>query len=155
MDRLRESELIHCRWAMAGVAGCLFVELLGFGNWFDAPLWAVNGGTATYFGVPVPVDVRTIVLVELIAMAGVEILRNEQSDAKKRQYPGALAPPVGGLLGTQRSRVAYNRRPPSASRRPPARHRLRLLLLDIGSFWYRASCSSPLVPASLEPANAG
>jgi hypothetical protein len=92
MNRLAEAEVIHGRWAMAGVVGCLFVELLGFGDWFTAPLWAVEGSTATYFGVPVPFDVKTIVLVELVAMAGVEILRNEQKDASKRIYPGA--PPL-------------------------------------------------------------
>ena len=39
LERFRESELIHCRWAMAGAAGVIAVELLGQGNWFDAPLW--------------------------------------------------------------------------------------------------------------------
>lgn len=36
---LQEAELIHGRWAMLGVAGSLAVEVLGFGNWYDAPLW--------------------------------------------------------------------------------------------------------------------
>lgn len=90
LDRLRESELVHGRWAMLGVVGCLLPEILGFGDWFEAPLWAVNGGTPTYFGVPVPVDVKTIILVEIIAMAGVEILRNEESEPMKRAYPGVL-----------------------------------------------------------------
>lgn len=39
LQRYTEAELIHGRWAMAGVAGCLAVELLGQGSWFDAPLW--------------------------------------------------------------------------------------------------------------------
>lgn len=39
LDRFRESELIHSRWAMAGAAGVLAVELAGQGNWYDAPLW--------------------------------------------------------------------------------------------------------------------
>ena len=88
LDRLRESELVHGRWAMLGVVGCLLPEILGFGDWFEAPLWAVNGGTPSYFGVPVPVDVKTIILVEIVAMAGVEILRNEESEPLKRAYPG-------------------------------------------------------------------
>jgi hypothetical protein len=29
---------------MLGVAGALAVELLGFGNWFDAPLWVRGSG---------------------------------------------------------------------------------------------------------------
>lgn len=36
--RFREAELIHGRWCMLAVAGMLSVELLGFGNWVDAPL---------------------------------------------------------------------------------------------------------------------
>lgn len=39
LDRFRESELIHSRWAMAGAAGVIAVELAGQGNWYDAPLW--------------------------------------------------------------------------------------------------------------------
>jgi hypothetical protein len=79
---------------MLGVAGCLFVEVLGLGNWYDAPLWAVNGGTATYFGIPVPLDIKTVLLLELILMAGVEIQRNEESDPEKRVYPGAHSLPL-------------------------------------------------------------
>jgi hypothetical protein len=63
LQRFRESELIHCRWSMLGVAGVLAVELLGFGNWYDAPLWAINGGKATWFGVDVPFDITTLVAV--------------------------------------------------------------------------------------------
>jgi hypothetical protein len=94
LQRLRESEVVHGRWAMLGVAGCLFVEVLGLGNWYDAPLWAVNGGTATYFGIPVPLDIKTVILLELILMAGVEIQRNEEPDPEKRVYPGAQISPV-------------------------------------------------------------
>ncbi len=39
LARFRDSEVFHGRWAMLGVAGCLAVELLGYGNWYDAPLW--------------------------------------------------------------------------------------------------------------------
>lgn len=44
LQRYTEAELIHCRWAMVGVAGCLGVELFGQGSWFDAPLWVRFGG---------------------------------------------------------------------------------------------------------------
>ena len=91
LPRLAEAEVIHGRWAMMGVAGCLAVELFGFGDWFDAPLWAVEGANATYFGVPVPFDIKTLILLELVLMAGVEVLRNEEKDAGKRMYPGAAS----------------------------------------------------------------
>lgn len=39
LKRFTEAEVIHCRWAMLGAAGCLGVEVLGQGNWYDAPLW--------------------------------------------------------------------------------------------------------------------
>ena len=89
LPRLAEAEVIHGRWAMMGVAGCLAVELAGQGDWFDAPLWAVEGATPTYFGVPVPFDITSIILFELVLMAGVEVLRNEEKDGAKRMYPGA------------------------------------------------------------------
>ena len=41
---------MHARWAMLGVAGSLAVEILGLGNWLDAPLMALNGGVSTYMG---------------------------------------------------------------------------------------------------------
>ena len=94
LQRLAESEVIHGRWAMLGVAGILFVEVLGLGSWFEAPLWAVNGGAPTYFGIPVPLDIKTVLLLELILMAGVEIQRNEESDPAKRRYPGAPTAPL-------------------------------------------------------------
>ena len=43
-DRFQESELIHSRWAMAGVAGVLIIELLGQGNWISAQTWVRNEG---------------------------------------------------------------------------------------------------------------
>ncbi|WP_289480764.1 chlorophyll a/b-binding protein, partial [Klebsiella pneumoniae] len=46
LARFRESEVFHCRWAMLGAAGVLGVEVLGYGNWYDAPLPLVQGGSA-------------------------------------------------------------------------------------------------------------
>jgi hypothetical protein len=92
IGRLAEGEVINGRWAMAACVGCLTVELFGFGNWFDAPLWAVNGTAPTYFGVTVPFDITTIILVEIVLMAGAELLRGNQEDPVKRIYPGT--PPL-------------------------------------------------------------
>jgi light-harvesting complex I chlorophyll a/b binding protein 1 len=38
LAKFREAELIHARWAMLGVAGMLAVEVLGYGNWLEAPI---------------------------------------------------------------------------------------------------------------------
>eukprot|EP00878_Enallax_costatus_P029754 GHUV01032300.1.p1 GENE.GHUV01032300.1~~GHUV01032300.1.p1 ORF type:complete len:141 (-),score=29.13 GHUV01032300.1:59-481(-) len=47
-QRFTESEVIHCRWAMLGAAGVLGVEALGFGNWYDAPMWVSNRGSYSH-----------------------------------------------------------------------------------------------------------
>ncbi|KAJ9522665.1 light-harvesting protein of photosystem I [Haematococcus lacustris] len=93
--RFREAELIHCRWAMLGVAGCLAVEVLGYGNWYDAPNWALTGGEPTWFGVPVPFDIPTLLGVEVLSFAIVEGLRNENQDGPRRLYPGGAFDPLG------------------------------------------------------------
>merc|ERR1719235_465699 len=84
LARYQEAELIHCRWAMLGVAGALTVEALGIGNWYDAPLAAKQ----TYFGVEVPLDLNTLIPIEIILMAAVEGRRFETSEQEKRSYPG-------------------------------------------------------------------
>lgn len=95
LERFRESELIHSRWAMAGAAGVIAVELAGQGNWYDAPLWAVKGGNPTYFGVPLPFDINTLIGIEFVAIAGSEALRNNEADSEKRKYPGGAFDPLG------------------------------------------------------------
>eukprot|EP00884_Botryococcus_braunii_P020129 jgi/Botrbrau1/67/Bobra.0022s0060.2 len=80
---------------MLGVFGALIVEVLGLSNWYDAPLWAVNGGTATWFGLPIPFNVATILGVEVVAMAAAEAARGNEPDAEKRKYPGGAFDPLG------------------------------------------------------------
>jgi len=98
LTRFRESEVIHGRWAMLGAAGCLGVEVLGYGNWYDAPLPLVNGGQATYFGATVPFDLGTLAAVEFALMAGVESMRGG-AETEKRVYPGGAFDPMGMSKG--------------------------------------------------------
>jgi len=95
LQRFQEAELVHCRWAMAGVAGALGAELLGQGDWYQAPLWAINGGTPTYLGIPVPFSLSTLLAIEFVAIAGAEAQRNAEPDAEKRKYPGGAFDPLG------------------------------------------------------------
>eukprot|EP00191_Tetraselmis_sp_GSL018_P000668 CAMPEP_0177599770 /NCGR_PEP_ID=MMETSP0419_2-20121207/13197_1 /TAXON_ID=582737 /ORGANISM="Tetraselmis sp., Strain GSL018" /LENGTH=215 /DNA_ID=CAMNT_0019092579 /DNA_START=227 /DNA_END=874 /DNA_ORIENTATION=- len=95
LSRFRESEIIHCRWAMLGVAGSLAVEVLGLGDWYSAPNWALEGGSPTWFGQTIPFDLNTLLVIEFVLMAGVEVLRGTESDAEKRCYPGGAFDPLG------------------------------------------------------------
>jgi light-harvesting complex I chlorophyll a/b binding protein 1 len=99
LERFTESEIIHGRWAMLGVAGSLAGEILGQGNWADAPLWAVNGGTPTYLGIPVPFNLTTLLAIEFVAMAGAEVQRGATQEAEKRKYPGGAFDPFGFSKG--------------------------------------------------------
>ncbi|KAG6410128.1 hypothetical protein SASPL_128178 [Salvia splendens] len=93
LERYKESELIHCRWAMLAVPGILVPEALGLGNWVKAQEWAaVPGGQATYLGNPVPWGtLPTILAIEFLAIAFVEHQRSMEKDPEKKKYPGRLA----------------------------------------------------------------
>ena len=95
--RYKESELIHCRWAMLAVPGVLVPEALGLGNWVEAQQWAATpGGQATYLGYPVPWGNLPVVLaVEAFAIAFSEALRNDEKALEKRKYPGGPFDPLG------------------------------------------------------------
>ncbi|KAH7422872.1 hypothetical protein KP509_12G030000 [Ceratopteris richardii] len=95
--RYKESELIHCRWAMLAVPGVLIPEALGYGNWVEAQKWAATpGGQATYLGNPVPWGTLPIVLaIEALAIAFVEAQRNYEKEPEKRNYPGGAFDPLG------------------------------------------------------------
>lgn len=98
LKRFQESEVIHGRWAMLGVAGVLAVELLGQGNWYDAPLPLVQGGKATYFGAEIPFDLGTLTAIEFAAMAGAESFRGA-AEGDKKMYPGGAFDPMGMSKG--------------------------------------------------------
>jgi len=98
LKRFQESEVIHGRWAMLGVAGCLGAELLGQGDWYSAPLPLLQGGKATYFGAEVPFDLGTLAAIEFAAMAGAESFRGN-AEPEKRVYPGGAFDPMGMSKG--------------------------------------------------------
>ncbi|XP_022133484.1 chlorophyll a-b binding protein 6A, chloroplastic [Momordica charantia] len=97
LERFKESELIHCRWAMLAVPGILVPEALGLGNWVKAQEWAaVPGGQATYLGQPVPWGtLPTILVIEFLAIAFVEHQRSMEKDPEKKKYPGGAFDPLG------------------------------------------------------------
>jgi len=95
LQRFQEAELVHCRWAMAGVAGALGAELLGQGDWYEAPKWAITGGQPQYLGIPLPFSMTTLLAIEFVSIAGAEAQRQAEPDAEKRKYPGGAFDPLG------------------------------------------------------------
>lgn len=105
LARFRESELMNGRWAMLGVAGSLAVEILGLGNWYTGPSWVQEGGTATYLGNPIPFDIKTLALIELVLMGVVEGYRASEKDLETRMYPGGAFDPFGFSKGGDKAKL--------------------------------------------------
>ena len=95
LDRLVECELLHARWCMLATAGCLAVELGGYGTWIEAAQWPVSGAPLTYFGNEVPINLGAVVAIEVLSMAYLEVARNGETDPVKRCYPGGPFDPLG------------------------------------------------------------
>lgn len=101
LAQYREAEVIHCRWAMLGVAGMLGQELLGYGNWIDAPLSLAGGADATYAGTDLgpAITVPVIIAAEVALMGFVEGKRGSAKEAESRVYPGGAFDPMGLAKG--------------------------------------------------------
>lgn len=80
---------------MLGAAGAIVQEATGQGNWFDAPKWALTGGSPTYLGVPVPFNLAALIGIETVAIAFVEMQRVYETDPEKSAYPGGQFDPLG------------------------------------------------------------
>uniref|UniRef100_A0A0C9S7B4 Chlorophyll a-b binding protein, chloroplastic n=1 Tax=Wollemia nobilis TaxID=56998 RepID=A0A0C9S7B4_9CONI len=87
LQRFRECELIHGRWAMLGTLGALAVEAFTGVYWQDAGKVELVEGSS-YFGLPLPFNMQTLVLVEVLLVGYIEIERNKNLDPETRLYPG-------------------------------------------------------------------
>jgi light-harvesting complex II chlorophyll a/b binding protein 4 len=94
LNRFRETELIHGRWAMLATLGCVVAELNTGVNWVDAGKVELEQGSS-YAGLPLPFDITQLCILEAILMGGVEVLRNTELDPEKRIYPGGAFDPLG------------------------------------------------------------
>ncbi|KAG0558663.1 hypothetical protein KC19_10G044600 [Ceratodon purpureus] len=91
-----QAELVHARFAMAGVAGILFTDLLRASGRTDIPLWYEAGAYKFEFA-----DTKTLFIVQLLLMGFVETKRwmdfvNPGSQAAEDSFFG-LEPAFGGL----------------------------------------------------------
>jgi len=101
VNKYREAELIHARWAMLASAGFIIPEglesngakIVG-GTWFETGSFMLDGGTLNYFAVPWgiasnPLPLFVVVAIEVGLMAAVETYR------KNGKGPAGYSPGVG------------------------------------------------------------
>jgi len=93
LQRFRECELIHGRWAMLATLGVIVAESATGVSWVDAGKVELDG--ARYLDFALPFSVSQLCWFELIAVGGAELYRNGELDAEKRTYPGGAFDPLG------------------------------------------------------------
>ncbi|MGG6532894.1 UNVERIFIED_CONTAM: hypothetical protein C3P02_19740, partial [Clostridioides difficile] len=87
LQRFRECELIHGRWAMLATLGALSVEWLTGVTWQDAGKVELVEGSS-YLGQPLPFSLTTLIWIEVLVIGYIEFQRNAELDPEKRLYPG-------------------------------------------------------------------
>ena len=93
LNRFRETEVIHGRWAMLATLGCIVAELNTGVNWVDAGKVELEQG-ASYGGLPLPFDLTQLCILEALLVGTIEVLRNGELDSEKRVYPGGAFDPL-------------------------------------------------------------
>jgi light-harvesting complex II chlorophyll a/b binding protein 4 len=93
IDRFRETEVIHGRWAMLAALGALFGEIATGVNWVEAGKYELDNGSV-YFGLSLPFDLTQLSIITALSMGYVEVLRNNNLDLEKRVYPGGFFDPL-------------------------------------------------------------
>jgi light-harvesting complex II chlorophyll a/b binding protein 4 len=94
IDRFRECELLHSRWAMLGLTGAAVAEAATGISWADAG--KVELEQPQYLGFPLPgLTVGTLTWIEVILMGYLEFARSAELDQDKRCYPGGAFDPLG------------------------------------------------------------
>merc|ERR1711964_20722 len=93
LERFRECELIHGRWAMVATLGIIVAESATGVSWIDAGKVELDG--ARYLNFDLPISISQICWFEAIAVGGAELYRNGELDPEKRIYPGGAFDPLG------------------------------------------------------------
>lgn len=92
LQRFRECELIHGRWAMLGALGVLACEFSTGVAWQDAI--GLEYSQPAYANFDLPFDINNLAVANSVLMLGVEVLRNSTTDPEKRCYPGGAFDPL-------------------------------------------------------------
>ena len=93
LQRFRECELLHGRWAMLATLGCLAAEFNTGINWSEAQLVELRDGPS-YAGLTLPFNFTVLAWLNSLLMGGVELFRNAELDPEKRIYPGGAFDPL-------------------------------------------------------------
>lgn len=92
LNRFRECELIHGRWAMLACLGCIVAESATGVSWVEAGKVELDG--AQYWNNQLPFSISQLCWIEALAVGGAEIYRNTELDPTKRCYPGGIFDPL-------------------------------------------------------------
>jgi light-harvesting complex II chlorophyll a/b binding protein 4 len=92
LQRFRECELIHGRWAMLGALGALASEASTGVAWQDAI--GLEYAQPQYVNFDLPFDINQLAVANSVLMGGVELLRNTSTDPETRCYPGGAFDPL-------------------------------------------------------------
>jgi len=103
LQRFRECELIHGRWAMLACLGAIVAEATTGVSWAEAGKVELDG--ATYAGFSLPFSITQLVWIEAILVGGAEIYRNTELDPERRLYPGGYFDPLNLAGGDDPEKV--------------------------------------------------
>merc|ERR1719313_3226390 len=93
LQRFRECELIHGRWAMLATLGIIIAESTTGVSWVDAGKVELDG--ARYLNFDLPFSISQLCWIEFFAVGGAELYRNGELNTEQRTYPGGLFDPLG------------------------------------------------------------
>merc|ERR1712124_227658 len=92
LQRFRECELIHGRWAMLATLGVIVAEYATGISWVEAGKVELDG--ARYLNFDIPLTISQLCWIEAFAVGGAELYRNGVLDGDKRLYPGGIFDPL-------------------------------------------------------------
>lgn len=103
LQRFRECELIHGRWAMLAALGALVGEASTGITWWEAGKVELDG--ARYLDFALPFTVSQLTFIEVLLVGGAELYRNGELDPEKRCYPGGAFDPLNLATSDDPDRV--------------------------------------------------
>jgi|UniRef100_A0A7S3BLU5 light-harvesting complex II chlorophyll a/b binding protein 4 len=91
LDRFRECEVIHGRWAMLAVLGIVAAESATGLSWLEVGKAEIDG--VNYAGLNLPFTISQLTVIEVLLMGYIEVARNSSTDPEQRCYPGGSFDP--------------------------------------------------------------